>query len=74
MKAWETILWGIAGIVLARSRAQARAVTIRAAREAGYDVKWTEPVSVLRAPQYDGADVKPMHCWSLEHMRATVKT
>jgi hypothetical protein len=52
-RAWETLCIGVTGIVLAKSRAQARYATIHAAREAGYRVAFTEKVRVRRAPDYD---------------------
>lgn len=56
MLAWRTVCVGVEGIVFADTRPKARYITIRSANDAGYEVEFTRPVSVRRAPEYDGAE------------------
>lgn len=67
MKAWRILCIGIEGIVRASNRGQARWHTIRAARDAGYDVPFTAMVHVRRAPLYD--DLPIDGCVTLETAR-----
>lgn len=57
MKAWRTTLIGIDSIVLAETRAKAKAATIRAAREAGYGVDYTSHCRALRVHHLDALPV-----------------
>jgi hypothetical protein len=52
--AWRTTLWGIDSVVFAETRSKAKAATIRAAQDAGYEAKFTDAVRVIRAPEADG--------------------
>lgn len=53
IKAWRTEAMGIVSLVYTSSHGKARAVTVRAARDAGYQVRFPE-VQVTRAPELDG--------------------
>ena len=52
MKAWKTTACDIESIVFAETRGKAHAVTLRAANDAGYRIKWSD-VRVLREPELD---------------------
>lgn len=68
MKAWLTEALGVKSVVLAETRSQARAVTVRAAKDAGFRVGFLEPCSVRRAPRFDALSTVQMRgrAWTLE--------
>ena len=68
MKAWLCTCMGVSGIVFAETRSKARYTTIREARDAGWKCDFTEPCSVVRAPQYDCLLLSPRHGWTTEHV------
>jgi hypothetical protein len=53
-KAYRTKFMGCTSIVAAEKRSQARYLTFKAAEEAGWRVKLTEPMTIRRAPEFDG--------------------
>jgi hypothetical protein len=53
MRAWETLCMGVASVVLATTRAQARVATWRAACAAGDELLFVAPILVRRAPHND---------------------
>ena len=71
--AWRTEAIGIASIVWSRSRAQARYATTRSARDAGWDVRFTQ-VRAHRAPSFDGLQgaFAERRCYSLDYIRAVL--
>jgi hypothetical protein len=66
--AWRTTLWDIDSVVFATTRARAKAATIRAARDAGYDPSFVTPVRVVRAPEADGVSADEGRCLSPDHV------
>lgn len=69
MRAWMTELIGVHSIVLAQTRGKARAATLAAAREAGFEVGFLDPIRVVRAKEFDRANVIPGQCWDPEVLK-----
>jgi hypothetical protein len=53
-KAYETMAIGTKSIVFARTRAQARYFTVRAANDAGYKITFMDVQYARRRKEYDG--------------------
>jgi len=52
VKGWRTTAMGVVSLVYCNTREQARAITVREANEAGYDVRYID-VHAVRAPDRD---------------------
>lgn len=68
--AFRTTLWQIDSVVFATTRAKAKAATIRAARNAGYNPSFTTPMRVVRAPELDGLIFDEGRCISPDYVTA----
>jgi hypothetical protein len=74
IKAWIVRLIEVDSVVLAETRSKARAATVRAANEAGYDVAFTAPARVTRAPEFDRLNEKPGLALAPEYARRALET
>ena len=57
--AWLVVTQDIPSVVLAPNASKAWAAIVRCAQDAGFDVTFTTPRSVRRAPQFDGLNFVP---------------
>ena len=69
MTAYRTVALGVESIVLCDTRAQARRITVLAARDAGFACSFTD-VAARRAPEYDDASVPRNRCFAVWFVEA----
>lgn len=74
MRAWRTESIGITSLVIAETRAQAIADTLRSANDAGWEIAWAD-VRAIRWPEMDRfsryAWCTPRRCWAPDWVEAT---
>lgn len=73
MRTYRTVLFGEWTVVMAKSPGAARYATLKSAREAGYQVPFTEKIRVTCADEFNVLDLPVGQCrswdWAAKELR-----